>query len=89
MTKLSHLPQRPLSPTVPPTFFLKNKFARGCPDEVEVRISGCDDSTSYFFLCLSFERPAYGYTDPGSAILIFQSLSAVVTGSLFLLPANG
>jgi len=36
-----------------------------------------------FFLALTFERPAYGYTDPGSAILVFQSLSAVITGSLF------
>jgi hypothetical protein len=36
-----------------------------------------------FFLALTFERTAYAYTDPGSAILIFQSLSAVVTGSLF------
>lgn len=36
-----------------------------------------------FFLALTLERPAYGYTDPGSAILVFQSLSAVITGSLF------
>jgi len=36
-----------------------------------------------FFLALAFERPAYGYTDPGSALLVFQSLSAVITGSLF------
>lgn len=36
-----------------------------------------------FFFVLSCERPAYAYTDPGSAILLFQSLSAVVTGSLF------
>lgn len=35
------------------------------------------------FLALTFERPAYGYTDPGSAILLFQGLSAVITGSLF------
>ena len=36
-----------------------------------------------FFLALTFEGRAYAYTDPGSAILIFQSVSAVITGSLF------
>ena len=36
-----------------------------------------------FFIALTFERPAYGYTDPGSALLLFQSLSAVIAGSLF------
>ncbi len=36
----------------------------------------------FFFLALTFEHPAYGYTDPGSAILVFQGLSAFITGSL-------
>ena len=30
-----------------------------------------------------FERPAYGYVDPGSSLLMFQSVSAFVTGALF------
>lgn len=29
------------------------------------------------------ERPAYGYVDPGSSLVIFQSVSAFVTGALF------
>ena len=32
-------------------------------------------------ICL--ERPAYAYVDPGSSLMIFQSISAVVTGTLF------
>lgn len=41
--------------------------------------------TSALFIALSFafERPAYGYVDPGSSLLIFQSVSAMVTGALF------
>lgn len=41
--------------------------------------------TVLFFLALgsSLERPAYAYVDPGSSLLIFQSLSAMVTGVLF------
>ena len=34
-------------------------------------------------LACSLERPAYAYVDPGSSLLIFQSLSALVTGALF------
>ena len=34
-------------------------------------------------LGLSMERRAYAYTDPGSTLLIFQSLSAVFSGGLF------
>ena len=30
-----------------------------------------------------FERPARAYTDPGSALLIFQGVSAFVTGAMF------
>lgn len=33
-------------------------------------------------LCL-LERPAYAYVDPGSGLLAFQSLSALITGGVF------
>ena len=43
-----------------------------------------------FFLILlvlgvsfSMEQQAHAYVDPGSGLLVFQSLSAVVTGALF------
>ncbi len=41
--------------------------------------------TSLFlvFLGLSMERRAYAYTDPGSTLLVFQSLSAIFSGGLF------
>ncbi|MDW5265597.1 MULTISPECIES: hypothetical protein [Acidobacteriaceae] len=41
--------------------------------------------TAALFIALTFcfERPAYGYVDPGSSLLIFQSLSAIVTGTIF------
>lgn len=41
--------------------------------------------TVVFFIGLSFcfERRAYAYVDPGSSLLIFQSISAVVTGTVF------
>jgi hypothetical protein len=41
--------------------------------------------TALLFLALavSMERPAYAYVDPGSSLLLFQSVSAVVTGMLF------
>ena len=41
--------------------------------------------TAALFIALTFcfERPAYAYVDPGSSLLIFQSLSAVVTGTIF------
>lgn len=38
-----------------------------------------------FLLCVSFERQAYAYVDPGSSLVAFQTLSAVVTGALFYL----
>ena len=34
-------------------------------------------------LSFSLEQPAYAYVDPGSSLLIFQSVSALVTGALF------
>ena len=41
--------------------------------------------TAALFIALSFafERQAYAYIDPGSSLLLFQSLSALVTGALF------
>lgn len=33
-------------------------------------------------LGLTFERQAHAYIDPGSGLLIFQSISAVVSGAL-------
>jgi hypothetical protein len=34
-------------------------------------------------LSFSFQRTAYAYVDPGSSLLAFQSISAVITGTLF------
>ncbi|CAN5404015.1 hypothetical protein BH10ACI4_BH10ACI4_12770 [soil metagenome] len=41
--------------------------------------------TSALVLSLGFcfELPAYGYVDPGSSLLAYQSFSAVITGALF------
>ncbi len=41
--------------------------------------------TSLLFVALScsFERQAHAYVDPGSSLLLFQSLSAMVSGALF------
>lgn len=36
-------------------------------------------------LACACERSAYAYVDPGSSLLIFQTLSALVTGALFYL----
>jgi hypothetical protein len=40
--------------------------------------------TLMLFIALSFtfERRAYAYVDPGSGLLIFQGISAVVSGAL-------
>jgi hypothetical protein len=45
----------------------------------------CFALTAALFLALglSLERPLYAYVDPGSSLLIFQTISAVVTGTLF------
>ena len=34
-------------------------------------------------LGMAFERPAHAYVDPGSCLLLFQSLGAVASGVLF------
>ena len=41
--------------------------------------------TAALFLAISFslEQRAYAYVDPGSSLLIFQSISAMITGALF------
>lgn len=41
--------------------------------------------TAALFIALSFafEQPAHAYIDPGSSLLVFQSLSAIVTGAIF------
>ena len=47
--------------------------------------------STYFFvtlmlfaaLSISLERQAYAYVDPGSGLLVFQGISAAVTGTLF------
>ncbi len=39
-------------------------------------------------LGLAFEQPAHAYTDPGSALLLFQSLGAVASGVLFYFRRN-
>ena len=41
--------------------------------------------TAALFFALSFclEQRAYAYVDPGSSLLIFQSISAMFTGALF------
>ncbi len=34
-------------------------------------------------LGMAFEQPAHAYTDPGSALLLFQSIGAVASGAVF------
>jgi hypothetical protein len=36
-----------------------------------------------FALGFCFEQQAHAYADPGSSLLVFQSMSAVVTGAIF------
>ena len=36
-----------------------------------------------FFLLMAFERTAYAYVDPGSGLLAYQSLSAILAGVAF------
>jgi hypothetical protein len=43
----------------------------------------CITSALFIALGFCFERPAYAYVDPGSSLLIFQGLSATITGALF------
>lgn len=37
----------------------------------------------FIALSFSFEQQAHAYVDPGSSLLLFQSLSAIVTGTVF------
>lgn len=41
-----------------------------------------------FCLLVSFERPAYAYVDPGSSLLLYQSITAMVAGAAFYLRAR-
>ena len=34
-------------------------------------------------LSLTWEQRAYAYADPGSSLLVFQSLSAIITGGIY------
>ena len=40
-------------------------------------------SMLFVALCFASERQAHAYVDPGSSLLLFQSLSAMVSGALF------
>jgi hypothetical protein len=43
-------------------------------------------SVLFFILLFSaFERPAYAYVDPGSSLLVYQSLSAMAAATVFYL----
>lgn len=42
----------------------------------------------FLSLGLTFELPARAYTDPGSALLLFQSLGAVASGVIFYFRRN-
>ena len=37
----------------------------------------------FLALGLFFERPAHAYADPGSCLLLFQSIGAIASGALF------
>lgn len=37
----------------------------------------------FLSLGLALERPAYAYVDPGSGLLVYQSLGAAFTGTLY------
>ncbi len=37
----------------------------------------------FMALGLFFERPAHAYADPGSCLLLFQSVGAIASGALF------
>jgi len=39
--------------------------------------------TLFVTLSFSLERQAHAYVDPGSSLLLFQSLSALVSGAVF------
>lgn len=39
----------------------------------------------FFFVLTAIEKPAYGYVDPGSGILLMQFLGSFMTGGIFIL----
>jgi hypothetical protein len=42
-------------------------------------------STAVLYIALGFcfERPAHAYADPGTGLLAYQSLGAIITGTIF------
>jgi hypothetical protein len=49
-----------------------------------LRIRSCLAAVLFALLILTAaERPAYGYTDPGSGALIWQALMAAIVGASF------
>jgi hypothetical protein len=41
--------------------------------------------SQFILLLVAFEKPAYGYVDPGSGILLVQVLSSALGGVVFFL----
>jgi hypothetical protein len=41
--------------------------------------------SQFIFLLVAFEKPAYGYVDPGSGLLMVQVLSSALGGMVFFL----
>jgi hypothetical protein len=39
----------------------------------------------WLFLVVALQRPAYGYVDPGSGMLVVQFVGSVLSGGIFLL----
>lgn len=39
----------------------------------------------FFFVLTAIEKPAYGYVDPGSGILLVQFIGSFMTGGIFML----
>ena len=39
----------------------------------------------WLFFVTAFERPAYGYVDPGSGMLVVQFVGSVLSGGIFFL----
>lgn len=49
------------------------------------RISSSQTVIGTLALLLALTRPAYGYTDPGTGLLMWQVIGAALVGSLFYL----
>ncbi len=42
-------------------------------------------AAQFLFLLAATQRPAYGYVDPGSGILVVQFVSSILGGGIFIL----